>query len=58
LFSARANLRCWPTFARNAVWHGHGPGDAGPSMAFNKNKALESALKFLNQGKVAQAIGE
>jgi tetratricopeptide (TPR) repeat protein len=27
-------------------------------MAFNKNKALESALKFLNQGKTAQAIGE
>ena len=27
-------------------------------MAFNKNKALESALKFLNQGKVTQAIGE
>jgi pilus assembly protein FimV len=27
-------------------------------MAFNKNKALESALKFLNQGKVAQAISE
>jgi pilus assembly protein FimV len=27
-------------------------------MAFNKNKALESALKFLNQGKVPQAIGE
>src|ERR1700752_4343514 len=27
-------------------------------MGFNKNKALESALKFLNQGKVAQAIGE
>jgi tetratricopeptide (TPR) repeat protein len=27
-------------------------------MAFNKSKALESALKFLNQGKVAQAIGE
>src|ERR1700685_121276 len=27
-------------------------------MAFNKNKALESALKFLNQGKMAQAIGE
>src|ERR1022692_5259917 len=27
-------------------------------MAFNKNKALESALKLLNQGKVAQAIGE
>ncbi|HEY4710623.1 MAG TPA: tetratricopeptide repeat protein [Candidatus Acidoferrales bacterium] len=27
-------------------------------MAFNKNKALESALKFLNQGKVAQAIAE
>jgi len=27
-------------------------------MAFNKAKALESALKFLNQGKVAQAIGE
>ena len=27
-------------------------------MAFNKNKALESALKFLNQGKIAQAIGE
>jgi tetratricopeptide (TPR) repeat protein len=27
-------------------------------MAFNKNKALESALKYLNQGKIAQAIGE
>ena len=27
-------------------------------MAFNKNKALEGALKFLNQGKVPQAIGE
>jgi pilus assembly protein FimV len=27
-------------------------------MAFNKSKALESALKFLNQGKIAQAIGE
>jgi pilus assembly protein FimV len=27
-------------------------------MGFNKNKALESALKFLHQGKVAQAIGE
>ena len=27
-------------------------------MAFNKNKALETALKLLNQGKVAQAIGE
>ena len=27
-------------------------------MAFNKTKALESALKYLNQGKVAQAIGE
>jgi pilus assembly protein FimV len=27
-------------------------------MAFNKSKALESALKFLNQGKGAQAIGE
>jgi pilus assembly protein FimV len=27
-------------------------------MAFNKNKALESALKYLNQGKFAQAIGE
>src|SRR5271156_790030 len=27
-------------------------------MAFNKSKALESALKSLNQGKVAQAIGE
>ncbi len=27
-------------------------------MAFNKNKALESALKFLNQGKVPQAIAE
>jgi pilus assembly protein FimV len=27
-------------------------------MPFNKSKALESALKFLNQGKVAQAIGE
>jgi tetratricopeptide (TPR) repeat protein len=27
-------------------------------MAFNKNKALESALKYLNQGKVAQAIAE
>ena len=27
-------------------------------MAFNKSKALENALKLLNQGKVAQAIGE
>jgi tetratricopeptide (TPR) repeat protein len=27
-------------------------------MAFNKNKALESALKYLNQGKAAQAISE
>src|SRR5579863_645176 len=27
-------------------------------MAFNKSEALENALKFLNQGKVAQAIGE
>jgi pilus assembly protein FimV len=27
-------------------------------MAFNKNKALENALKFLNQGKPAQAIAE
>jgi pilus assembly protein FimV len=27
-------------------------------MAFNKSKALESALKFLNQGKVPQAIAE
>jgi len=27
-------------------------------MAFNKSKALESALKYLNQGKVAQAIAE
>ena len=27
-------------------------------MAFNKNKALESALKYLNQGKTAQAISE
>jgi pilus assembly protein FimV len=27
-------------------------------MAFNKSKALENALKFLNQGKVAQAIAE
>jgi pilus assembly protein FimV len=27
-------------------------------MAFNKSKVLENALKFLNQGKVAQAIGE
>jgi tetratricopeptide (TPR) repeat protein len=43
------------------------PGHAAPRqtslhsttlMAFNKSKALESALKFLNQGKVAQAIGE
>ena len=33
-------------------------GHAGPFMAFNKSKALESALKYLNQGKVAQAIGE
>ena len=35
-----------------------GPGNSKESMAFNKNKALESALKFLNQGKTAQAIGE
>ena len=27
-------------------------------MAFNKSKALESALKYLNQGKVSQAIAE
>jgi pilus assembly protein FimV len=27
-------------------------------MAFNKSKALENALKFLNQGKVAHAIAE
>ncbi len=27
-------------------------------MAFNKNKALENALKFLSQGKPAQAIAE
>jgi tetratricopeptide (TPR) repeat protein len=27
-------------------------------MAFNKNKSLESALKYLNQGKVSQAIAE
>ena len=27
-------------------------------MAFNKSKALENALKFLNQGKVPQAIAE
>ena len=27
-------------------------------MAFNKNKALEGALKYLNQGKVSQAITE
>src|SRR6202451_3080689 len=27
-------------------------------MAFNKSKVLESALKFLNQGEVAQAIAE
>ena len=27
-------------------------------MAFNKSKALEIALKYLNQGKTAQAIGE
>jgi pilus assembly protein FimV len=35
-----------------------GSGRAKFQMAFNKNKALENALKFLNQGKVAQAIGE
>ena len=33
-------------------------GHAEPPMAFNKSKAIESALKFLNQGKVPQAIGE
>ncbi len=27
-------------------------------MAFNKNKALDNALKYLNQGKIPQAIGE
>ena len=32
--------------------------DAKPHMAFNKSKALESALKYLNQGKVNQAIAE
>jgi tetratricopeptide (TPR) repeat protein len=60
-FFARANLvslrgvvRCSPefTFQVNSVGH------AKISMAFNKSKALENALKFLNQGKVAQAIGE
>jgi pilus assembly protein FimV len=35
-----------------------GNGHKEPSMAFNKSKALESALKYLNQGKVSQAIGE
>src|SRR5271154_5081648 len=35
-----------------------GAGRRKSSMAFNKSKALENALKFLNQGKVAQAIGE
>jgi pilus assembly protein FimV len=35
-----------------------GSGRQKSSMAFNKSKALENALKFLNQGKVAQAIGE
>jgi pilus assembly protein FimV len=35
-----------------------GSGGQKSSMAFNKSKALENALKFLNQGKVAQAIGE
>ncbi len=35
-----------------------GPGHSKEFMAFNKNKTLESALKFLNQGKTAQAIGE
>jgi tetratricopeptide (TPR) repeat protein len=35
-----------------------GDGQKKSSMAFNKSKALENALKFLNQGKVAQAIGE
>src|ERR1700733_9920348 len=28
------------------------------SIAFNKSKTLESSLKFLNQGKISQAIGE
>ena len=60
-FFARANLvslrgvvRCSPefTFQVNSVGH------AKISMAFNKSKALENALKFLNQGKVAQAIAE
>ena len=35
-----------------------GSGGQKSSMAFNKSKALENALKFLNQGKVPQAIGE
>ena len=37
---------------------GAAPDCSNTFMAFNKSKALESALKFLNQGKVAQAIGE
>ena len=57
-FSARANLYMEPA-SRPELARAHmGPGNSKESMAFNKNKALESALKFLNQGKTAQAIGE
>jgi tetratricopeptide (TPR) repeat protein len=47
----------WP-FDPNALPPRQTVEHAKPSMAFNKNKALESALKYLNQGKIAQAIGE
>jgi len=36
----------------------HALGPAKSPMAFNKSKALENALKYLNQGKVPQAIAE
>ncbi len=45
-----------PNFLPQRTRAGHG--NAKPYMAFNKSKALESALKFLNQGKVNPAIAE
>ena len=59
---ARANLMSQPAFrGPRGGRHCHrrsGRGRRKSSMAFNKSKALENALKFLNQGKVPQAIAE
>src|SRR3984893_4885742 len=69
-FGTRAAAAHRPWFLRRAnsttkphLWPERLPGSCGvgrrkSSMAFNKSKALENALKYLNQGKVAQAIAE